>query len=81
MISKFLGLVEARADHWSGEILVGVFIFMVWRLTNWATVFATGALANHVDLMGVAATITATAGLPLGAFTLVFNKWVELKNA
>jgi hypothetical protein len=63
------------------EFLVGVFIFLSFKLTNWSIAYAGIAIALNKDLMATAAVITAVGGVPVALLTILVNKYQDIRNA
>lgn len=74
LFNRFFGLQWFRRG-----IAIAILIF-TFRLTEWAAYFAQTALAEKADLIGVAGIITATAAVPLGMLTLLFNNYNEKRK-
>lgn len=74
--------VETRLDEgsWFRRGLAVATVALAVQLTVWSTHFASKALADKADLMGVAAVIGAVAGVPVVLLTLLFNKYVDSKS-
>jgi hypothetical protein len=82
MLTKAFQWVETRLEEgaWFRRGVAIAILVLTYRLTEWAARFAEAALAAKSDLMAVAATITAVAGVPLALLTLLLNKYTASRN-
>jgi hypothetical protein len=81
MISNFFAFFERKLNDWFSEIMIAAIVVMCMRLTTWAAHYADLALTSKADLLGTASVIAAVAGVPVAMFTLLFNKYAELRSA
>lgn len=81
-MTKLFEWIETRLDKgaWFRRILAVVTVFLVFRMTYWATEYAEKALLAKVSLLDGAAIITAVAGIPVALLTLIFNKYVDSRS-
>lgn len=81
-VTRAFEWIETRLDAgaWVRRGIAVFTLFETYWLTKWGASYASLALSEKADLMGIAATIGAVAGIPLALLTLLFKSYVESRK-